>query len=145
MDDFFGYHRNASSSGSKIASSEFAIISIGGAQALVQRVSVNYGQEIRTVFAVGDTNVYWLPGHAFGTLDVTTLVGKEGFFAGWRGTKCGSISPLSVRAGRGICWSTSDSTINFDGGMMEKISADINQGQLEMQQSVSIRVASLAV
>ena len=145
MEDFFGYNRDAAASGNKIASSEFAVINVGTLQSLVQRVSINYGQEIRTVFAVGDTNVYWIPGHAFGTLDLTTLVGAGGFFAGWKGGKCGAISPLSVRAGQGICWSTGESVIKFDGGIMEKISVEMTQGMLEMQQSVSIRVASLAV
>lgn len=144
MEDFFGYNRTAKSEG-QIASSEFAVIRVGTVQSLIQRASVNYGHDIRTVFAVGDPNVYWIPGHAFGTLDLSTLVGAGGFFAGWRGTKCGSISPLSIQAGAGTCFSTGDSTIRFDGGMLERITAEITQNVLEMQQSVSVRVASLAV
>jgi hypothetical protein len=144
MDDFFGYNRTAKSEG-QIASSEFAVITVGTVQSLVQRVSVNYGHDIRTVFAVGDSNVYWIPGHAMGTLDISTLVGAGGFFAGWKGTKCGAIKPLSISAGRGTCFSVGTSTIRFDGGMLERVTAEITQGQLEMSQGVTVRVASMAL
>lgn len=144
MEDFFGYDRNVKSAG-QIGSSEFAVITVGSVQSLVQRVSVNYGQDIRTVFAVGDTNVYWIPGHAFGTMDVSTLVGKSGFFAGWKGQKCGSIDKLSIKAGRGTCFSGTDSTIRFDGGVLERVTAEITAGTLEMNQNVTVRVASMAV
>lgn len=145
MEDILGYNRTAQSSG-QIASSEFAVIKVGKVVTLVQSVNINYGQEIRTIFVVGDVNAYWVPGHAMGNIDVSSLVGPGGFFAAWKGTKCGSISPVSITAGRGTCgFSTGDSTIRFDGGMIERVSLTIQQGQLEMAQSASVKVASMAV
>lgn len=145
MQDIFGYNRTARSEG-QIASSEFAVITVGRVQTLVQSVQVNYGQEIRTLFVVGDPNAYWVPGQAMGNVDVSALVGPSGFFGAWKGTKCGSIKPISITAGRGTCgFSTGDSTIRFDGGMIERVSLNIQQGQLEMVQTVSIKVATLMV
>ena len=145
MEDIFGYKRTAQSGG-QIASSEFAVIKVGKVVTLVQSVTVNYGQEIRTIFVVGDVNAYWVPGHAMGNIDVASLVGPGGFFAAWKGTKCGSIQPISITGGKGTCgYSTGDSTIRFDGGMLERVSLTIQQGQLEMAQSASVKVASMAV
>ncbi len=77
---------------------------------------------------------------------VGSLVGPDGFFGAWKGTKCGEIRPISIAAGKGQCgFSTGTSTIRFDGGMIERVSLTITQGQLEMAQTCSIKVASMSV
>jgi hypothetical protein len=141
MSDIFGYNRTARSTG-QIASSEFAVVTIGGIQSLVQNTQVNYGQDIRTIFEIGNPNIYWVPGHASGTVDCTSLVGPGGFFAGWKGGKCGAISPISISTSGGTCY-TGNASLYFDGGIIARVSATLTAGTMEISQSVSVQVATM--
>lgn len=141
MADIFGYNRTARASG-QIASSEFAVVTIGGTQSLVQSVQVAYGQEVKTIYEVGNPNIYWVPGHASGTINCSSLVGPGGFFAGWKGGKCGAISPISVSTGGGTCY-TGSGSMYFDGGIINQVSATLTAGQMEIGQSVGIMIATL--
>lgn len=143
MADIFGYNRTARATG-QIASSEFAIVTVGGTQSLVQNTQVNYGQDIRTIFEIGNPNIYWVPGHASGTVDCTTLVGPGGFFAGWTGGLCGAISNISVSAAGGTCY-TGGGSLYFDGGIVARVTATLTAGTMEISQSVSVQVATMMV
>lgn len=145
MEDFFGYNRTALTQG-QIASSEFSVVTVGTVQNLVQQIMLNYGQDIRTVYEVGNPNIYWVPGHPEGRMDCSSLVGPNGFFAGWTGTKCGVINNLSITGGPGQCgYSTGAVAARFGGGILERVSASISAAALEIAQSASVRVATLLV
>ncbi len=143
MQDIFTYNRTARSSG-EVASSEFAVISMGGKQSLVQSVQANYGQTIETVTQIGDVNVYWMPGRAQGAVSCSKLVGSGGFLSGWRGTECGKITPMSVNVSGGRCGFTGSGSLTFDGGIIENVSISLNSQQLQISESAQIRVASMA-
>ena len=144
MPDIFGYNRTARATG-QIASSEYAVVSVGGTQSLVQNVQVNYGQDIRTIFEIGNPNVYWVPGHASGTVDCTALVGPGGFFTGWTGGRCGSIDGISISTSGGSACFQGGGGLHFAGGIVTKVGASITAGTMEISQSVSVMVSMLMV
>jgi len=143
MIDIFGHNRTARSAG-EIASSEFAAISVGGQNALVQNFQANYTQQVDQIFEVGDTNIHFVPGRASGTINVTKLVGSGGFFSIWRGNTCGRITPVSVRVDGGKCGFTGSARLNFDGGIIQSFSLSMNAQQLQIAESASILVASMS-
>lgn len=142
MPDIFGYENNVKNSGT-IASSQFATVSTGTKQALVQSINVNYQQQIDQVFSVGDPNIYWVPGKPSGSLSVQKLVGSGGFFEGWRGNECGKINNLSVSVDGTHCGFTGQGNLTFSGGIIQSVTVQVNSGQLTMSQGCTIQIASL--
>lgn len=143
MQDIFNYNRTAKSSG-QVASSEFAVISMGGKQSLVQSVNAQYGQTIEAITQVGDVNVYWMPGRASGSVSCSKLVGSGGFLSGWRGSECGRITPLSVNVSGGRCGFTGAGSLTFDGGIIESVTITLNSQQLQISETAQIKVASMS-
>lgn len=143
MIDVFGYERNARSSG-QVASSEFAVISVGGKQSLVQSVNVSYQQQLEQVGQIGDSNVYWLPGRPMGNLSCSKLVGAGGFLSGWRGSQCGKITPLSITVDGGKCGFTGRGNLQFDGGIIQSFNIALSAQQLQISETVNIQIASLS-
>lgn len=142
MSDIFGYDRKIKSTG-EIASSEYAVVTVGGIQSLVQSVNVNYAQEVKTIYEVGNPNIYWVPGHASGTISCASLVGPGGFFAGWKTGKCGAISPLSVSVSSGGPCYNGSGKMFFDNGIIQSVSASITAGTMEITQSVNVMIGTL--
>jgi hypothetical protein len=141
--DFFGHNRIIKSE-KQLSSSEYARISVGGRIDLAQNVTANYGQQIRPLFEIGAPSVFFVTGHAQGTVSVGRLVGKDGFFSNFKGTQCGRIEPVSITGGGGgPCAGGGGGTISFDGGIIESVSLQITAGQIEMTEGVVIRVASM--
>ena len=141
MSDIFGYNRTSRATG-QIASSEFAVITIGGVQTLIQNTQINYGQDVKSVYEIGNPNVYWVPGHASGTVSCSSLVGPGGFFAGWKGNKCGAISPIRVSTSDGTCY-TGSASLYFDAGIIQSVSATLTAGTMEIGQTVQVMVATM--
>lgn len=143
MQDIFNYNRTSRSAG-QVASSEFAVVSMGGRQSLVQQVSVQYGQQITPITQIGDVNIYLLPGRAQGTVNCTKLVGSGGFLAGWRNRECGKITPMSVNMAGSRCGFTGRGSLSFDGGIIENVQITLSSEQLQISESVTIRIASMS-
>jgi len=142
MKDIFGRDRTVKSSGT-IASSENAIITAGGTQALVQQVNCDYSQEIATVTEVGKPDVYWIPGKAHGSINIAKLVGNE-FFEGWKDTaNCGQIKDLAVSVSGGQCGYEGNGTVDFDGAMLESVNFSITAQQMQINNGCKIRIAVL--
>ena len=141
--DVFGYENTVKSNG-QIASSEFAIISMGSGaaeQALVQSISSDYSQQIDTVLSVGDSNIYWVPGRPLGSINISKLVGAGGFFSGWRGTECGRIDNMSVNVDDGRCGFNGKGNLTFNGGIVERLSVTLGNTQRTIAETATIRVA----
>lgn len=141
--DVFNYENSVRNSG-EIASADFAAIFTGEKQALVQSVSVEYGQQIEAVTQVGDTQVYWIPGRPQGSLNVTKLVGAGGFFKGWQGKACGRIENLRVSVNGGRCGFSGAGNLTFDGGVVKSFSANLGSQAMTISESVTIQIASLS-
>lgn len=143
MQDIFNYNRTSKSSG-QVASSEFAVISMGGKQSLVQSVAVSYGQMIQPVTQIGDVNIYLMAGRAQGSVNCTKLVAGGGFLSGWAGKECGKITPMSVNMAGGRCGFSGKGSLSFDGGILESVNITLSAEQLQISESATIKIASMS-
>jgi hypothetical protein len=143
MADFFGHNRTIKSS-NQLASSEYARITVGSRVDLAQSVAANYAQQIRPIFEIGAPSIFFVAGHAQGTVNVGRLVGAGGFFSNFNAQNCGRIQPVSISGGGGGVCAAGGGTVTFDGGMIESVSLNITAGQIEMTEGVAIRVASMS-
>ena len=141
--DFFGTNRTIGNT-NEIASSEFATISVGGVCNLCQSVSWEYGRQINPVYEIGNPVVYFVSGHAQGSIQVGRLVGKKGFFSNWKSSGCGVITPITIDLTSGNCTGGSGH-ISFDGGMIQRLGGSINANTIEINETISVLVASMHV
>ena len=139
--DFFGYNRTVGKN-TDIASSEYAKLAIGSQVNLCQSVNVQYGQEVRPIYTVGSPNVYFVSGHAQGSIDFDRLAGKGGFWANLQNKQCGIITGLNVTSGAEGCYGAGG-RIQFDGATIKAIGLRITAGAIEITESASIMIASL--
>ena len=143
MADLFGYTRSGNSLG-QVASSEFAAVNVGGKLALVQSANVSYAQQIDEVKAVGDSNIYWIPGRPSGSISVTKLVGTGGFFSGWNAGQCGQINSLSVNLQGGSCGFSGSGSLSFTGAVIESFSLELNSQSQTISETAQIKVATIS-
>lgn len=147
MTDFFGYNKEVKS-GDQLASSEFALLTVGTQQSLVQSVQASYGQQIRPLFEVGSPSIYWVGGHSEGQISVSRLVGVNGFLRGLRnvGANCGRVTPVTIQlSGGGACFANASGGLTFDGAILENVSFNLNSGQIEIVEGFTVRVANMTV
>lgn len=127
----------------RIASSEYAIVTIGGRSELGQSVRGQYSRQIREIFELGNAGVMWVAGNESGTLSFQRLVGAGGFFNNWQGDECGILSPVSIDLGGGRCVAVASGGLRFEGAMIESVDFGMQAGQLEISEGISLRVASM--
>ncbi len=139
----FGTSRNVRSRG-QIASSEYALVTIGSRTELGQSVSGTYTRQIQTIFEIGSPNLYWLNGHEQGTLSFQRLVGSRGFFAGWDGDECGEIRPVSISLAGGPCVAAASGGLRFGHSVIEGFNFSLAAGTLEITEGISLRIGSLS-
>lgn len=143
MADIFGYNNNVKSEG-QVASSEFASVTVGSKQSLVQSVIADYGQTVTPVSQVGDTQIYWITGQPQGTLNITKLVGSGGFFEGWKGLECGKVNNLAVSLDGGRCGFSGAGNLTFNGGVIQRVNVTLGTGQMTIGENCVIQIASLS-
>ena len=142
----FNTSRQTKTSG-QVASSEYALITIGGRTELGQQVRGNYTRQIQTIFEIGSPNVMWLAGHEQGTLNFSRLVGSKGFFSGWDddADACGVINPVAVDFTGGTqCLAKATGGLLFEGAMIESLDFSMQAGTLEITEGINLRVASIS-
>lgn len=142
MSSIFNTTRTAKASG-ELTSSEYAKITLGGVVSLGQSVTGGYERQISTVFEIGNPNIYWIGGHEQGTLSISRLVGKNGFFHAIEPGACGEISPVGVDLVGGQC-SSGGSGLTFEDAMVQGLTWNITSGALEITEGVSLRFATLS-
>lgn len=144
MADLFGYSREGNALG-QVASAEYAAVNIGEKLGLVQSVELSYTQQIDEVKAVGDSNVYWIPGRPSGSITVAKLVGTGGFFKNWDADQCGVINSLSVNlTNGGQCGFTGSGSISFTGAVVETFSLSMSSQQHTVSETAVIKVATIS-
>lgn len=142
MADFFGYNRTVQSS-NQIASSEaLTVVGIGGAD-LIQNINIQYGQQIRPLFAVGNSNIYFIGGQAQGTLDFERLSACGNMLDGLGGGKCGVMGTISLSGGGDSSCFCAPGGVSLDSPMLESVSIRATAGQIEVLEGGRIRFASL--
>lgn len=142
MADLFGYTKSGNAIG-QVASNEFATVNVGGKLALAQNVTVQYQQKIDEVRALGDSNIYWVPGRASGSINISKLVGTGGFFSGWGIGACGAVNGISVSLGGSACFS-GGGNLSFTGAVAESFSLEMNSQSQTISETCMIRVASIS-
>lgn len=147
MADIFGYENNTRNNG-QVASANFASFTLGSGpsisgSALIQSVSVKYGQAVEEVAQVGSPQVYWLPGRPSGSIEVSRLVGSGGFLSGWS-AECGTIDTMRITSGAGKCGFAAGGTLSFSGGIIEQVTINLGSDKQTIAEGVSIKIASLS-
>jgi len=141
--DFFGYNRTVGSS-NQLSSSEFATLTVGGRVSLCQSVEASYTQEVKPIYEVGNPSIFFVPGHASGTVTFTRLAGEGSFFAQLRDTSnCGKITPVSINSSGNQCFAKSGS-LNFDGAIIRSVSLSMRVEQVEITERADLMVASMS-
>lgn len=142
MADFFGYSRQVGAN-NKIASSEALTISgLGGAD-LIQNVSIQYGQQVKTLFAVGNSNVYFVGGQAQGSLDFERLSACGNMLAGLGGN-CGVVGTISLSGHSGSSCFCAPGGVTISDAILENVSIRAQAGQIEVLEGGRMRFANLS-
>jgi hypothetical protein len=140
--DFFGYDRKVGSS-NQLSSSEFAALTVGKSVTLCQGVDATYQQEVKTIYEVGNPYLYFVPGHASGTLSFSRLAGEGSFFSQLRDNNCGKIEPVSIKSSGSACFAGSNN-LNFDGAVIRSVTLSMNAGAIEITERAELVVASMS-
>ena len=143
MKTAFGTTRQVSSSG-RVASSEYAIVTVGGRSELGQSLRGSYTRQIQTIHELGSTGVIWVSGFESGQLGFQRLVGKGGFFQGWNGSECGIIQPVSVDLGGGGCVAIASGGLRFTDAMIESFDFSMQAGTVQISEGVNMRVGAMS-
>ncbi len=139
----FNTQRTVKSSG-QVASSEYALVTIGGRTELGQSVSGTYTRQIRDLYELGSTTVLWLTGREMGNMTFNRLVGGKGFFDGWEGEDCGEIRPVSINLSGGPCVAAASGGLQFQSIMIEGLNFSMSTGALEITEGITMRFASMS-
>jgi hypothetical protein len=139
--DFFGYNREIGST-NQLSSSEFAALTVGDKVNLCQNVTASYQQEVRPIYEVGNPSIFFVSGHASGSVTFGRLAGEGNFFSNIRNNTCGQIAPVSINSEGSACFAGSGS-LNFSGAVINSVSLTINAAQVEINEQVGMVVASM--
>ena len=139
--DFFGYNRTVGST-DQLSSSEYATLSVGGDVMLCQSVDASYQQEVKPLYEIGNPSIFFVPGHANGTVTFTRLAGEGNFFSTLRNNNCGQITPVSLNSSGGGCFAASG-TLSFSGAVIRSVALSLNAQNIEITERAEIMVASM--
>lgn len=140
--DFFGYNRQIGSS-NELASSEYAVLSVGGKMNLVQSVQATYQQEVKPIYEVGNASVHFVTGHAQGSIRFGRLASSGNFWANLRGTKCGKIDTVSITSEGSACYG-GGGKLSFDGAIIQSVGLTIATSAIEINEDATLVVASMS-
>lgn len=149
MNDVFGYNREIKSK--EILSADNVSLDLGdGKVALVQNVSASYMHQVAPMYEVGSSNLYFVNGQPMGQFSFGSLVGKSGFFSGFnlKNLACGDLKTLSVNLKNDNNCElevTSNSTLKFEGAVLNSIGFQVTAQQLYITQEAQFTVAKLIV
>lgn len=136
--DIFGYNRNVNTK--SILSSENCVLDFGdGKVALVQDATLNYQHSISPVFEAGSSDIYFVNGGAQGSLNFSSVVGRQGFFAGFNLGKqaCGDLSTLSLTSVAEDGCSVKlekNNAIRIEGALLQSVNLSYRAGQYTVSQ-----------
>lgn len=140
--DFFGYDRQVGAVESISSSEALRITGVGGND-LIQSISLQYGQQIRTLFAVGTSNIYFVGGQSQGTLDFERVSACGNMFDGLDGANCGKIGTITLSGNGASSCFCAPGGVTLTDCMLESVSLRAQAGQVEVLEGGRIRVATL--
>jgi len=147
MQDILGYNREVRPNGA-IISAEFATISLGSRMSLVQEVQGTYGQTVVPKFETGSPTLYFLTGQPMGSLNLSRLVGRGGFFRAFGSLRdsCARLIPINIGLdGTGGCTQVTDrgAGLQISGAVVQTMSFGFGAGALEVQEGATLQFANL--
>lgn len=146
--DIFGYNRQRP--GDRIMSSDYAAMHLtssgaaGGKLGLLQQVSANYTHRVEPRFEAGSSELYWASGQSMGKIDAGRLVGEAGILENVQYTRSqndihkGTLAGVDFKMG-----AVSKNTISMRGCVIEGITVQFGAGDIDVRESLSIKVAML--
>ena len=147
MLDIFGYDREVKDK--EILSSDNISMDLGeGKIALLQQVTAQYDHQIKPVYEVGSSALYFVNGQPMGSISFANIVGKSGFFNGFGlgGQACGELKTISINA---VADSNCDyeiernSTIKFEGAILKQIEFRVTAGEMFASTNGTFLVAKM--
>lgn len=147
--DILGYERTAHAPGS-VLTGDYALVTLGGAVALVQQTNVNYTQQVEPIYEIGTPDLYWVTGQAMGQMTANAAVGSGGFFSSFKGGSCGSIESAGISLhGKGNCGGNglakSGSAIHVQSAVVQSLGATVQAGARPIVQDMNIKFAFLSL
>jgi hypothetical protein len=142
--DFFGYDRTVGST-NVIASAEALVVSGGGIGSdLMQEVNMTYGQTIRPLFAVGNSNIYFVGGQSQGQLAFRRLSACGSMLKGLGGN-CGRLgASISLAAGgSGTSCFCAPGGATLGDPVLQNVSVNVRAGQIEIYEGGQIIFGTL--
>ena len=143
MKTVFSTQHTARSAG-RVASSEYALVTVGGRSELGQSVQGSYARQVQSIYELGRPGVLWVPGFESGQLTFHRLVGKGGFFDGWSGNECGLIQPVSIDLSGGGCVAVAAGGLRFTDAMIESFTFSMQAGTVQISEGVTMRVGAMS-
>lgn len=142
--DFFGYNRSVGASDS-IATSEALTLTINGVGSdLMQSVALQYGQQIQTMFAIGNSNVYFVGGLAQGTLDFERMTNCNSMFDGLKNSDCGQIGTANLGGGGDSSCFCAPGSVTIDDAFLENVRVNARAGSIPVMEGGRIRFAGMS-
>lgn len=143
MNSIFNTARTKPATG-RIASSQYAVITVGGNSELIQTVQGTYGRTVESYYEIGSTNVMWVPGSEEGTLGIGRLIGNAGFFSGWEGNECGIISPIAINLSGGPCVAQAKGGLQFQDAMVVSVSFTMQAASPGITEDIQLKVGTFS-
>lgn len=149
--DIFGYNREIKEK--QLISADNVSLDFGeGRVALVQSVEGSYAHKIVPVFETGSSSMFFVNGQPIGGIKFSSLVGKDGFFAGFNLGKqaCGVLNTITtniVNTSDGECEIKveKNNAFKLEGAMLTSVSWAVRAGELQVVQGGDFQVAKLSV
>jgi len=151
MSNILGYKRDENTK--RLISSDYAALKFGAADVkLVQNAQLTYGHQVTPRFEAGSSQLYWVTGQAQGRITLGRAVSSGGFFSGLDPQKAagGSLVSFNLSIGGfeasnkgGQVSVGSNTTLNFEGGVIANLTATVTTGSLDVSEGVEIAFSEL--
>ena len=154
MSDIYGYKRNPRPK--TVFSSEDSTLSFAGVGNpvghLVQDWNVGYQQEIREIFEIGSSAIYWVKGRPMGQGVLGRIIGETGtsvggaLFPSEALDVCKGGASAVVSASGGVCDGKAATVkLKLDGLVVTNVAFGMNVNDLTLQENVAFRFATMSI
>jgi hypothetical protein len=133
----------------QIVAARNAALDLGnGRVALVQSLEGNYGHQVQPVYEAGSSSIYFVNGNPQGTFSYSTLVGTQGWFAGFpMSGACASLRTINIDliSDNPECdvQVTMHNNVKFEGAILTQVSFSIQAGGLQISNTGQFTCAKM--
>ena len=133
----------------QIVAARNAALDLGnGRVALVQSMEGSYGHQVQPVYEAGSSSIYFVNGNPQGTFSYSTLVGTQGWFAGFpMSGACASLRTINIDliSDNPECdvQVTMHNNVKFEGAILTQVSFSIQAGGLNISNTGTFTCAKM--